>query len=183
MPINVSVIVPIFGVEKYIERCARSLFAQTIDDKDVEFIFVNDATRDSSIDILRRVVDEFPGKQVEIINHPSNLGLPAARKTGVEAAHGEYIIHCDSDDWVEPDYCRKLYETAISQNADIVVCGYSLSDGESCLQSDEYDDRLLANLDKASGAAIALKSSPYVWNKMVRRSLYETAGIRFYCIT
>lgn len=175
----VSVITPVFEVEKYIERCARSLFAQTIDDEDVEFIFVNDATRDSSIDILRRVIDEFPGKRVEIINHPSNLGLPAARKTGIEAAHGDYIIHCDSDDWIEPDYCRKLYEAAISQNADIVVCGYSLSDGENYSQDDGYDDRLLTNPDRALGAAIALKSSPYVWNKMVKRSLYDAADVQF----
>ena len=77
---SVSVIVPIYGVEKYIERCARSLFAQTMDDNDVEFIFVDDATRDSSIDILHRVVDEFPGKRVEIINHPSNLGLPSGKR-------------------------------------------------------------------------------------------------------
>lgn len=176
---KVSVIVPIFGVEKYIERCAQSLFAQTIDDNDVEFIFVNDCTEDASMEVLGHVVAEHPEKNVTILNHKANLGLPTARRTGLKAAKGDFVIHCDSDDWVEPDYCKKLYETAITKKADIVVCGYWLNDGKTEHDDDSYDDNLLTNPRCAASAAISLKSSPYVWNKLVRRSLYEAASVLF----
>ena len=80
---KVSVIIPVYGVEKYIERCARSLFEQTLED--MEFIFVNDCTKDNSIDILLRVIDEYPKRksQVHILNHEFNKGLPVARQTGI----------------------------------------------------------------------------------------------------
>ena len=92
----VSVIVPIYGVEKYIERCARSLLEQTIEN--IEYIFVNDCTKDNSIAILESVIKEYPHRehQVRIIHHGTNKGLPQARKTGLLNAHGEYIAHCDN---------------------------------------------------------------------------------------
>lgn len=121
---KVSVVVPVYGVEDYIERCARSLFEQTIDD--IEYIFVNDCTRDKSIDILRSVLNEYPTRQpqVRIINHKQNGGQAAARTTGIINATGDYIIHCDSDDWVDENIYELLYQKAIDTNADIVACGY-----------------------------------------------------------
>ena len=179
MKTKVSVIVPVFGVEKFIERCVRSLFSQTMDNEDVEFIFVNDCTQDSSMEILARVMAEFPEKNVTILNHVHNLGLPAARQTGVKAATGDYVIHCDSDDWVEPEYCSKMYEAAIAHDADIVVCRYCLNDGEKAFDEVGYRDNLLSDSSLAVGAAILLKSSPYAWNKLVRRSLYDNAAIQY----
>ena len=98
--IKVSVIVPIYEVERYIERCARSLFEQTML-SGIEFIFVDDCTPDYSIEILHNTLKEYPEReaQVTILTHSANKGLAAARKTGVRAARGEYISHCDSDDW------------------------------------------------------------------------------------
>ena len=86
---KVSVIVPVYGVEKYIERCARSLFEQTLDD--IEYIFVDDCSPDRSIEILNQVIGEYPGRkdQVQIIHHASNQGLALARQTGLKAATGE----------------------------------------------------------------------------------------------
>ena len=127
----VSVIIPIYGVEKYIERCARSLFLQTL--SNIEFIFVNDCTRDNSIKVLQHIIDEYPSvkDKVKIFHHEENKGLPAARKTGINNAHGLYIAHCDSDDWVEPDIYEKLYKAACLNNADIVLCDYNHSDSEN----------------------------------------------------
>ena len=82
----ISVIVPVYGVEKYIERCARSLFEQTY--RDVEYIFVNDCTKDNSIFILQGVLHDYPNLNVIIINKKHNEGLPQARKTGILASHG-----------------------------------------------------------------------------------------------
>lgn len=93
---KVSVIVPIYNVSRFIKRCVESLFNQTLDD--VEFIFVNDCTPDDSIDILKKVIADYPDRNTMIINHEVNKGLPAARNTGLKAASGDYIFHCDSDD-------------------------------------------------------------------------------------
>lgn len=168
---QLGVIVPIFGVEKYIERCARSLFAQTM--SDIEFIFVNDCTQDSSMTILKRIIDDFPNRNVKIINHERNLGLPAARRTGIENAKGEYILHCDSDDWLESNCCELAYETAKKTDADVVVYKNWIDIDDSCIEDNTYDDSYLKIKDKALSAAISLKSSPYMWNKLVRRKIYD----------
>ena len=126
---KVSIVIPVYGVEKYIARCARSLFEQTLDD--MEFVFVDDCTQDASIDVLQKVMLEYPERkrQVTIIHHDTNRGLPQARKSGVLAAKGDYIIHCDSDDWVHTDMYRLMYEKAKDENADVVVCDYCVHDG------------------------------------------------------
>ena len=79
---KLSVVIPVYGVEKYIERCARSLFEQTLDD--IEYIFVNDCTKDGSIDILNAVINDYPARkeQVRIVHHEKNKGLPFARQSG-----------------------------------------------------------------------------------------------------
>ena len=126
---KVSVIVPIYGVEAYIERCAVSLFEQTLDD--IEYIFVNDCTPDNSMTILSEVLSRYPQRreQVRIINQPKNLGAAKAREDGIKAARGEYIIHCDSDDWVDTNMYQLLYEKAKADNSDMVICDWYVTDG------------------------------------------------------
>ena len=126
--INVSVIVPIYNVGKYIERCAESLLSQTMK-SGIEFIFVDDAATDNSIDILKTVIARHPERkdQVKLLTHPVNRGLPAARNTGMDAAEGEYIYHCDSDDYVEADMLRKMYMATLTRGADIVWCDWYLT--------------------------------------------------------
>ena len=99
----VSVIVLVYKVEKYIERCARALFGQTMED--IEYVFVDDCTPDASMEMLERVLDEFPQRRsrVKVLRNDVNRGRAYSRRRGVGAASGEYIIHCDSDDWPEPD--------------------------------------------------------------------------------
>ena len=89
---KVSVVIPVYGVEKYIERCARSLFEQTLDD--MEFIFVNDCTLDNSVEILENVLSEYPSRktQTTILHHHCNLGLPQARKTGIDFSKHQQLI-------------------------------------------------------------------------------------------
>ena len=131
---KVSVVVPVYGVEKYMERCARSLFEQTLDD--MEFIFVDDCTPDSSMEILEWLIDEYRHRFVEmkyavkIEKMPVNSGLAIVRRRGVQLCTGDYIIHCDSDDYVHRDIYRKMYERAIAEQADVVVCDFALTDGD-----------------------------------------------------
>lgn len=121
---KVSVIVPVYGVEKYIERCARSLFEQTLDD--IEYIFVDDCTPDLSIEILEKVIDQYPTRKpyIKIIRLEKNGGLPQARKCGILAATGEYIAHCDSDDWVDITMYEKMYRNAVETDADMIWCDF-----------------------------------------------------------
>lgn len=119
---KVSVIVPIYKAEKYIERCARSLFEQTLDD--IEYIFVNDCTPDRSMWVLQQVAKEYPHRlaNIRILNHEKNTGQSGARRDGMAVASGEYVIHCDADDWVELDMYESMYSKAIETGSDAVTC-------------------------------------------------------------
>lgn len=121
----VSVIIPVYGVEPYMARCARSLFGQTF--RDIEYIFIDDCTPDKSMEILRQVLEEeFPDRipQVKILRMPQNSGQAKVRMQGLAMATGDYVIHCDSDDEVDTDAYRLLYEKAIAQDLDIVSCDF-----------------------------------------------------------
>ena len=136
---KVSVIIPVYGVEKYIERCARSLFEQTLDC--IEYIFVDDCSPDKSIEILERVADEYRSRLVEeqklvrIERMSKNSGLPNVRRYGIKLATGDFIAHCDSDDWVELDMYQQMYNKAIEEDADVVVCDYVLTNGKSVIKT------------------------------------------------
>lgn len=174
---EISVIIPIYKVERFIERCARSLFGQTMQEG-VEFIFVDDATPDNSIDILQRVLEEYPmrKKQSRILRNKVNKGLPASRNVGLSVAKGEYIFHCDSDDFVEFDMLASFYEYAKMNDADIVWCDWylSFSQNERYMKQPDYETSLDALKAMLSGA---MKYN--VWNKFVRRTLYTENGISF----
>lgn len=131
---KVSVIVPVYGVEKYLERCARSLFEQTLDD--IEYLFIDDCTPDRSIEILQQVLEEYPQRKPQVVIHQmeKNSGQAAVRKWGMQNATGEYVIHCDSDDWVDTDMYRAMYEKAKKEEADVVVCDFVLTDGQTVLE-------------------------------------------------
>ena len=120
----VSVIVLVYKSGRYIEQCARSLFGQTLGD--LEFIFVDDCSPDDSMDILAMVLDEYPERRsrVRILRNESNCGTAFSRRRGAEAASGDYLIFCDSDDWVEPDMMERLYAEAVLRSSDAVVCGW-----------------------------------------------------------
>lgn len=128
---KVSVIIPVYGVEKYIERCARSLFEQTLDD--IEYLFIDDCTPDKSVEVLKRVLEDYPNRMGQVIIHrmEQNCGQAAVRKWGMQNATGEYVIHCDSDDWVDTSMYEKMYNKAVEESADIVVCDYVEINGQS----------------------------------------------------
>ena len=168
---KVSIVVPVYGVEKYIERCARSLFTQTFGD--IEYIFVNDCTKDSSMQVLEFVMKDYPARKVRIINKEKNEGLPQARKTGVLASTGDFIMHIDSDDWVEHDIVEKLYARAMEEVADMVYCDWV----------EEYEDRSVLfsqhpmSIENYYKSILGFKSFSYVWNRLTKRELYD--GIEF----
>lgn len=174
--IEVSVIIPVYNVEKFIERCVASLMKQTL--KNAEFIFVDDATPDRSIELVKEVIERYPVRknQVKLLRHKVNQGLPAARNTGLSAAIGEYIFHCDSDDYVEPDMLELLYERAKADDADIVWCDWWLSfaKNERYMKQSEYS----TSMDALKGILEGTMKFN-VWNKLVRRTLYIDNDVYF----
>ncbi len=169
--VKVSVIVPIYNVEKYIEDCAKSLFQQTLND--IEYIFVNDCTPDNSIKILKEVLDAYPERknQVKIVNLEVNSGQAAARKRGVSEATGDFIIFCDGDDWVDKNMYQRLYDCAIQHNYDFVRCLFSrVSEGHQALcklippESYANKKQLLSYLIRSSDFSSTC-------DKLVRRNL------------
>lgn len=177
MTTDISVIIPVYGVSRFIERCATSLMCQTLKDG-VEFIFIDDASKDESRRILEEVISRFPERkdQVRIITHPVNKGLPGARNTGMEAAKGKYIYHFDGDDFTDAALLEGMLNKARETDADYIWADWYLSYEET--------ERLMPQPD-ASTSEMALKLMMQgrmkynVWNKLVKRSLYEENNIKF----
>ena len=119
---DVSIIVPIYNVEKYIEKCATTLLEQ--DYNNIEYIFVNDCTPDSSMKILKDIIERYPNRKddIKIINNIKNSGSSLTRKYGLDASNGKYVLFVDSDDWINIDMVSKMYNAAESNDADIVCC-------------------------------------------------------------
>ncbi len=115
-PIKISVVVPVYNVEKYLTQCINSIIYQTIED--LEIILVNDASTDSSLSICRNF--ETKDKRIKVIDKPHNEGVDKARFTGIDVASGEYITFVDSDDWIDKNTLSEMYNTAIENNCDVV---------------------------------------------------------------
>lgn len=166
-----------YGVEKYIGRCARSLFEQTLVDG-VEFIFIDDATRDRSCEILQTVIDEYKDKKlnINIIHHQVNKGLPSARNTGLKHAHGEYIVHVDGDDYLEKDALKILYGAVKSSNADVAWCDYyvAFENKRRVISQPSYETP-----EEAVRGMLRGTMKYNVWNKLCRRTLYTENNIIF----
>ena len=116
--IKVSVIIPVYQVENYLERAIDSVLAQTLEEK--EIILVDDGSYDASPQICDRYAQQYPGL-IHVI-HKENNGLGMARNTGVKMATGEYIAFLDSDDTVEPEMYEEMYQKAKEEDYDIVMC-------------------------------------------------------------
>lgn len=172
MAYKVSVVVPIYGAEKTIERCARSLFEQSL--KELEFVFVNDCTPDRSVDILKRVLSRYPQRasDVQIVNHSHNKGSAKARHTGIEHCHGEYIIQCDSDDWIDVETYALMYEKARLCKADVVICDCYTTDG---LHREVYPATHPVDPKQWILDMLHMRSPWTLWNKLFRSGLYHQA--------
>lgn len=165
----ISVLTPIYNVRQFVEKCAESLMSQTFDD--VEFIFINDASTDGSLQILESVIERYPKRNVRILHHDKNRGLPASRKTGYDASIGKYIFNCDGDDFVEPDLLEKMYAAVLNGDVDYAYCDFYLTyeNSERYMKCPAF-----SSADKALRLGYLSGSAKYnVWNKLIKRELYE----------
>ena len=178
MPNKISVIVPIYNVEKYIEQCLMSLCNQSL--KDIEIICVDDCGSDDSMNIVQKYAKN--DSRIKIVKHPQNKGLGAARNSGMQVATGEYLGFVDSDDYVDKDFYKKLYETASETKADIVQSYVKLfyEDNEkfknyelnSEIKNFDSRNQQLNNLD-------IYYNSGMCWNKIYKTSLIKEHNIQF----
>lgn len=164
---KVSVIVPFYNVEGYIEKCLESLVSQTL--QEIEIILVNDGSRDRSINIVKDFLARYPEKIRYL--EKENGGLSDARNYAIPYAKGEYIAFLDSDDYVEKDMYESMYELAKKENSDMVECDFYW----------EYPNKTKEDIGKIyQGKKEMLEKVRVVaWNKLIKREILEKTGIQF----
>lgn len=168
---KVSIIVPVYKAEAYLHRCVDSILAQTF--TDFELLLIDDGSPDRSGEIC----DEYAQKDSRIrVIHKENGGVSSARQRGLDEAVGEYTIHADPDDWVEPNMLEELYKKAKQDDADIVICDYFNNIGtkqticRQCPSSLEPKQVLIELFQQLHGSCC---------NKLARRVCYKQYGIEF----
>ena len=169
---KVSVIIPIYGVEKYISDCLNSVMKQSYTN-DIECILINDCTKDQSIEIAKNLIENYDGNiDFKIYEHSVNGGLSAARNTGILEAKGDYLYFLDSDDYITPDCIKVLAETAQKfPKAQIVQAG-----AEATTKGFEYLSLKSTKLKEYTEDKRYIKREmlmahypPTAWNKLIKR--------------
>lgn len=167
--VKVSIIIPVYNVEKYIVECLEKVINQTM--KNIEIIVVNDGTKDSSILKIEKYLKD---KRVKLINK-KNGGLSSARNTGIKAATGKYLFHVDSDDYIELDTIQTLYTRAEEDDLDVVVCDIKIF-GEGIKtriwqDTNFKEDKIFTGREYLEQYFLG-NGSPAIWNKLWKRKLY-----------
>ncbi|PJW13251.1 glycosyl transferase family 2 [Geobacillus sp. Manikaran-105] len=185
-----SIVVPVYNVESYLRRCLDSLLSQSLND--IEIIVVNDGSTDNSLEILNEYAKK--DNRVIVVNK-SNSGVSSARNEGICIARGEYIGFVDPDDWVDLNMYEEMYNTAVADKADIVMCGYIREFGSHskekkfplpekvCYQNSQIHSnvmrRLVGPLNEEMRNPELLDAWGTVWSKLYRSEIIKENGLRF----
>lgn len=163
---RISILVPVYGVAPFVEKCARSLFEQSY--QNIEYIFVNDCTPDNSMEIIEQTLTHYPDRIAAYrrIDHPKNVGIASARNTLLAHATGDYFIFTDSDDWVDLQMVEKFVENIQQNNPDIAICQYYkvFTDHKELFVESFSTDKMQRLRD-----IISLKQSAYLMKIMIHR--------------
>ena len=176
---KISIIVPVYNVEQYIVKCIDSIIKQDFDKQKYEILVIDDGCKDNSINLVKNTFKDI--ENLKII-HQKNKGLSAARNTGLKNASGEYIIFIDSDDFIEEDFCKTLYEYISVNNLDVVFGSYKFyfNDKKIIPCKSIYDNEKI--LSREDGIKKLLKKKTYraeVWDDIYKREFIEQNNIRF----
>lgn len=169
---KVSIIVPVYKAEKYLRRCLDSIQTQTL--TDFEALLIDDGSPDRS----GKICDEYVEKDERFrAFHKENGGVASARQMGMDHAQGEYIIHCDPDDWVDKDWIDSLYNKAKKENLDIISCDFIIHHADKS----EYLRQKPTSFDSKDIIKELLAGPVWgsCWNKLVRRRCFEEYDIHF----
>ena len=179
MQLTISLVAPIYGVEKYIQKFADSALGQTY--PFIQFVFVNDGTKDASIQVLNSVIDKDYAHlrdRITIVNK-ENAGLPAARKTGMEYVTGDYVWHVDPDDWLEKDAVQKIADCIKSKNYPDLIYFDLYKEYPDKTKVKKQKDFSIEEKDEYIRSMYNHHSYGCVWNKCVKRSLYLKNKVYF----
>ena len=172
--IAVSIIVPVYNVEKYLKRCLDSLINQTL--SNIEIICINDGSKDCSGNILTEYA--LKDERIIVIDQ-ENAGVSIARNVGMEVAKGEYIGFVDSDDWVDLDYFEKLYNSAKQNNCDIAVAGVIRLNKFKRKFYLNYDKLIITNDKDKKFELCDIPEQGCVWNKIYQTNLLKSFNLKF----
>ena len=170
--IKISVIIPIYNAEKYLEKCLDSIISQSL--KEIEIICVNDGSTDNSLEILKKL--QLEDKRIIVINK-KNGGSSSARNAALKVARGEYCLNIDSDDWIEQGYFKAIYEKAKKNEVDILITDM-IFDYQTDTKENEIKIDLKLEEDKVISGKEYVKIFftnnfyGYTWNKLIKRKLY-----------
>ena len=178
---KLSIIIPIYNVEKYIKSCLESVFCQNIDESLFEVILVNDGTEDRSLIVIEDILRKYNNI---IVVEQSNQGLSVARNTGLLYAKGDYVLFLDSDDLLVNNSLSKILDNAIKFSADLVVADFvKMTDQEIQSAAIESEKKGSISIDIKSGEDLFLfdlnPQQCYVWRALYRRSFLESFNLRF----
>lgn len=176
----ISIILPVYHVEDYIEQCLDSLINQTY--RDIEIICINDCTMDNSITIVKEY--QKKDKRIRLINHDTNKGLGGARNTGIKEARGEYILFVDSDDYIDTSMIEELHTAVTASKSDAAVCGIMLANdvtqSYTAHTAFHYDSLAAEKIYHIETDKIILTDMwPSVCNKLWKRSIISDNNILF----
>lgn len=172
--ILVSILIPVYNVECYIERCVESLFQQSY--QNIEYVFVDDCSLDKSVDIIKHVLKKYPQREkyVKIITHEVNKGLSDARNTAFLNSSGTYIMHVDSDDYIDIYMVEKMLQAAIKDNADMVVCDFY------CVY-EHHEKRLNVKVPKDKmlylSSLLTRRTTFNIWGRLIKRKILDKNNI------
>ena len=171
---KVSIIVPVYNVEKYLRKCIDSLVNQTLND--IEIICINDGSTDKSIKILK----EYKNKDSRIILlNQENSGQSVARNRGIEIAKGEYLGFVDPDDWIDLDYYEKLYNAASTNDTDIAVGGIIRVTGIKKKKFLNFEKETLTDNTKLKFELCDVPEKSYIWNKIYKTQKLKEINLKF----
>jgi glycosyltransferase involved in cell wall biosynthesis len=179
MNIDISIIIPVYNMENYINQCLDSVFNQT--HKNIEVIIINDGSIDNSENIINEYKDKY--KNIVYINQ-ENQGLSASRNAGIKEAKGQYIMFLDSDDYIEKNCTEILYNQAIKTNSDVVIMGHKkVYDKDSAklneeIKYEQYKDKIYKGKEIAN-LMINLKIGGYACDKLIKRENLEYNPLQF----
>ena len=172
---KVSIIIPVYNAEKYLEKCLNSVIKQTL--KDIEIICINDGSTDGSLNILQKYSEK--DKRFIIIDQ-KNLGQSVARNKGLSVAKGEFIGFVDSDDWIGEDFYEKLYYAAIEYKADIAAGNIlRVHDNAENKFYIKYDEIKIAKKTNKKYKLAEIPENCYIWNKIYNRKKLEKVDLKF----
>lgn len=169
---DISIIVPVYNAEKYLHRCVDSILAQTF--TNFELILVDDGSPDGSGAICDKYAKN--DNRVKVI-HKENGGVASARQCGIDNATGEYTIHADPDDWVEPNMLQELYNKAKETDADMVICDFYVDTENECVYRTQNVSSITSSVVLKDLLFHRLHGS--LWNKLIRLACYTENNIKF----